>query len=71
MDKYIVSNLGNCVLLSLYGQEPYEYSTISSKWYELTHPWTSGSSAELGDLRQIMLKIDKEVAKCQEECQEQ
>ena len=58
----IASNASNTELLKMYGSEPWdEDSTIKQRWYELTHPWSTANSQELGAIRQYMLRIDKEL----------
>ena len=56
------SAIGNTELLSLYGDERYEAGvSVRARWYELTHPWEVDNSSELGDLRQLMLQVHKEI----------
>lgn len=58
----IASPISSTELLEKYGSEPYNsIYTIAELWCKLTHPWYYTNSPKLGELRQIMLRIDKEM----------
>lgn len=57
-----IPSISNTELLEKYGSEPYNsIYTIAELWCKLTHPWYYTNSPKLGELRQIMLRIDKEM----------
>ncbi len=61
MGVVLVSKIGNSELLELYGYEPYGGSDVATRWGELSTHWTPANSQELGDMRQMMLMVHREL----------
>ena len=60
MTNPLQSQIGNTELLNLYGDEPYGMMTIRRRWQALASRWSQTASAELGEMRQMMLRISIE-----------
>ena len=58
----LLCKIGNNKLLELYGYEPLAPGiSISERWAELAGHWTKDDADEIGEMRQAMLQIHKEL----------